>query len=150
MKKKTSKKYLYNLVIGDWSKDGHNQSEEVLISGNKSKKEVMDSYLKTCKKLAVQLHDNKGELCDYESRILSPEAADILLAAGCPLKDILEETESNSFYCAGPAAFVPLFFWFVKKSLPDFKYELVPKHEHLNGWWDKDYNFSLGYGLFNA
>ena len=41
------------VVIGDWSEDGYNQSDEFIYSVNKTQKELQDGYKASCKLTGV-------------------------------------------------------------------------------------------------
>ena len=51
---------VYKLVLGDWSKDGHKQSEDFLFDCNYDVHKIRQAYKDSCKKLGVAFHDEIG------------------------------------------------------------------------------------------
>jgi hypothetical protein len=166
--------HMYVFNVGDWSKDGHNQCEQIVIKANKTKKEIMESYLKSVRELGIALHHGYdktsfAKLCpsvkkeekmrslavEYEDSRIDPEVVKILKDAGCEIEKFSDESwedgkvmEDGTRHLVGTDGMVGLFFWFVSRNLKKFTWEAV-KFENLNGFWDKDYNISFGYGLFH-
>ena len=54
---------VYKLVLGDWSKDGHKQSEDFLFDCNYDVHKIRQAYKDSCKKLGVAFHDEDYENC---------------------------------------------------------------------------------------
>ena len=52
-----------SLVLGDWSKDGHKQSEDFLFDCNYDVHKIRQAYKDSCKKLGVAFHDEDYENC---------------------------------------------------------------------------------------
>lgn len=44
---------VYKLVLGDWSKDGHKQSEDFLFDCNYDVHKIRQAYKDSCKKLGI-------------------------------------------------------------------------------------------------
>lgn len=44
---------VYKLVLGDWSKDGHKQSEDFLFDCNYDVHKIRQAYKDSCKKLEL-------------------------------------------------------------------------------------------------
>ena len=139
------------LVLGDWSDDGHGKSESIHIETNKTLSEVRQAYLKSCEltKLAFDegsLHRNYHHIAvDYEDNILSEEIIEILKEFNYPFINELED-EDNYIYTDN---YVRLWFWFIGLSLDDFQYEIIKDTiPVINGYWNKELNVSFGYGLY--
>ena len=138
----------FRLVMGDWSKDGHNQSDEYIYECNYSVEEVREAYLRSCKLTRVQFHSETGEeewdiidtpWTNYEDRDMTEEAMEVFKKF-----DIWHEQEDDG-YVDCPEDFI---MEFIGLSLGDFKFEKVKDPTPaLNGWWGP-MNFSFGYGLY--
>ncbi len=125
------------LVVGDWSKDGHNQSDDVYVECNLTNAEL-DKVLHQQK-----IIDLNQECREYEDSSLSPECTAKLLE----LK-ILDEESFEPHYkykdrhsVCGSDAWVELLMSVVKHYLePDveFKYKIINTNSINVG----------GYGLF--
>ena len=48
------------ITVGDWSEDGHNQSEEFVFETNKTVKEIQNAYKQSCKKLGLIFDCNEN------------------------------------------------------------------------------------------
>ena len=166
-----------HFVVGDWSDDGHGKSDKVLVEVNKTVKEIQDAYKASCKLTGISFNHNedftgvKREYRDQEkyliatewdSQCIYPEAMKILLEHNCPVKEFFEgwdqdeyndgELEYKYLSLDPEDTFIELWFWFVKLSLPDLKFQF-PTYEKkiptINGYWDKDLNVQFGYGLYH-
>ncbi len=135
------------LVIGDWSKDGHNQSEDVIINCNKSIEELQEAYKKSCLLAKIQFTNNENLtgleldrqelrkhqiLVAYQSWNISEFQKEKLLKAGIK-KDLLCIEEPNNL--------VSLILEFIKLSLVDLDWKHTTSS--IPVW-----NTGMGYGLF--
>jgi hypothetical protein len=146
----------YKLMIGDWSKDGHEKCEDVIFETNKDAEEIRKAYLRAAKKIGVSLHDERNctPICtEYEDSELSKEAQDKLIKAGITVfdlagyKDKMPEEENFTIY---PEDIAEIFFKMVITQMPDFEYKVISDNvESINGNWNKTLNESFGYGCFN-
>ena len=163
-----------DIVLGDWSDDGHGVSEKYPILMNKTKKEMQEAYKASCKALGISFNHNddytgiKGnrdryQICtEYERPYVYPETLEILKNAGCPLIDIFNEQEEftseqletyiddeEPFAITDEDVFVNLLMWFVGYSLPGFEWEkTVDDTPVFNGYWDEGLNVQFAYGLY--
>lgn len=139
-----------SLVIGDWSKDGHNQSEFVYFEHNKTEEEIKNAYLKACKKIGVQLHDHKKNsiLSDYEESSISKEIYDKLVNSGVNMEAIELDDPCEDEYAFNSDSVALLFLEMVKVTLPDFEYKITEQEKPINGFWSDGFNHSIGYGVF--
>jgi hypothetical protein len=169
-------KNIFKMPIGDWSQDGHNQSEEFVFSSNKTVRAMQNAYKDSCKLTGIQFNHNENytglpehdgyrtdtQVCtEYGDSYIHKEAADVLTKYGINLKKYTEgkedEDEDEKWLVTDPQLFAELILEFIKISLPGFKYEEasfktsdLKKIKTLNGWWDKELNVQFGYGLFDA
>lgn len=148
-----------NLVLGDWSDDGHGKTTNVTVEVNKTVVEVQEAYKASCKLTGISFNHNvdytekkrdwkeakKYMVCTkYEENTLTNEVKEVLKRFNCP-EDIIENFDEECF-----ENFVKLWFWFVKLSLPDLVYtEIKNDIPTINGYWNENLNVAFGYGLFN-
>lgn len=80
--------HLYKIILGDWSRDGHNQTAEYLVRCNKTPKEFAEGLKTVDTRLGFEL---RGRLCrDYEDRYIRIDLLDRILKI-CP-----DDTHRNS------------------------------------------------------
>lgn len=169
-------KTLFKVPVGDWSHDGHNQSEDFYVYCNYPVEAMRQAYKDTCKKIGLQLNSSenftgrddfwiKSEswrilLAEYEDSVISVEAVEILLNHGFEfneyeLTDDEFECEDEKFtaYSSASASsdtVFRLFMWFVSHSMPkDFEWERFNlEAEPIVGYWCDGLNLQIGYGVF--
>ena len=141
----------FKIEIGDPSKDGHNQSEDRVITSNKTREQVREAYNKSCELTGLVFTSNKDiivnneklnwqdedyskrQICtEYESYEMSKLAEDILQTYGIKNTQIDGDVYS----------LVDIFLEFIKLSLPDFEYNIVQDIIPSLG-------LTIGYGLFD-
>ena len=102
-----------NLVIGDWSHDGHEKTETVTVSSNLTIKEIEKAFKIGVNKLGFDI----TKCCeDYEDHVLPKKANDALKKAG--FKGVDEE---GYFY----ETFADIYLFTVKQGDDSFKYKIV-------------------------
>jgi len=156
-----------DIVLGDWSNDGHGKSKHVSIMINKTKFEMQKAYKASCEKLLISFdnHNFTGIKRDwrdaekyqiaaeYDEYVMTKEVARILFDNNCPIiKEAFDEDGEYSeegFYL-DEDNIIELLMWFIQQSLPDFEWTKngVVKPEVFNGYWDENLNIQIGYGLF--
>lgn len=154
-----NERYKFKVVIGDWSGDGHSQSDEIAFIGNKPVSELREGYKNSCRKLGVAFNhphyknddwtpdSARLQICtSYEESRPKPEALEILKANGLEFFD--EDLVDDDIL-----EFAQLILKFIKISIPDFEWEeaAVKRSEEvepLNGWWNAELNVQFGYGLY--
>jgi len=160
------------LTIGDWSGDGHEQSESFVYEVNKSVEEIRQAYKDSCKLTGVQFNHNQNysglpehnkyrtdlHVCtEYESGSMSIAAYKKLKSFGLDAYNYsIEEVEEEEECVFDADNFAELIMEFIKLSLPDLTYEEAPFKKSelktmpaINGWWNPDLNVQFGYGLFD-
>lgn len=164
---KTGLPNLYKFTFGDWSGDGHRQSEAWYFVTNLKREEIIQSYFKTAKKVKVAFHrpdpyhipgddydayEHWGVCCNYEDNSIPWEILIYLKNNGINLNNediginIIEE--GGDLHLSTEDLFKILMIY-IKYSNKDFKYELKNNlAEPINGFWQSDFNLGLGYGLF--
>ncbi len=144
--------YTYKMEIGDWSHDGHNQSEIFILETSHTNTEIQKAYKKACKKANIELHGHglNSVLSEYEDSGLTAEDIEKLDSLGIDVKNLetlsttIDEVDGSTYCC--PEDVVILFMEMAKSQLKDFSYKIVsdkmpeiqaPGHEFM------------GYGCFN-
>jgi hypothetical protein len=145
------------IVIGDWSKDGHNKMEFFTFQCSHEEKDIKKAYKAAIKKCKVSLHDDGGRLrnavcCNYEDSIIPADKLRSLKELGVNFdfresKFHKNDAGEDEMSC-NPQDIANLFFAIVKTQIPGFEYKLVKEKNPINGFWSKDFNFSFGYGCF--
>lgn len=145
------------LPIGDWSEDGHSESENFTVSVNKTKHELIDAYHETAKRLNMTFATNDmAELSPirllnkWGDSTLTADVAKQLRAGGVDLSGITdaEINEAGDFKYCSPKDAAHLFMAFIKASLPDLTWSFVDDDDiYLFGYWG-ELNISVGYGCF--
>lgn len=72
--------HITNLVLGDWSGDGHDKSDVETISSNLTTEQIESAYKKGSKKLGFDLIEEVA--CDYEDSSLPEDIVAMLNVAG--------------------------------------------------------------------
>lgn len=136
----------YKIVVGDWSGDGHNKTEDFIVSVNKTKKEILEAYKRTEKDTRVSLTDKL--FAEYEDNFMSIEVANSLKKYGVDFNEVDmhieycdndDEYDLPEGYNFTPEGAVVLFMEMAKVNLPDMKYKLLEFEELTKG---------IGYGFF--
>ncbi len=147
----------FKVVIGDWSKDGHNQSEQYLFECNASIPDVKNAYKKAVKICKVSLHRDAGDpdpiLARYQdSKIPGPKVFALkILGVNFDFlsreDDIDEEEDGSLYFNTEDVAY--LFMEMVRTQIDGFTYKRVNDEiPVINGFWSDDFNYSFGYGTF--
>lgn len=163
-----TKQTLFKVPVGDWSKDGHNVSEDFYVYCNYSLEKMQQAYKDTCKKIGLQMNDgyfssNYTELEDgmrgshawrclltkYEESTISEEAIQILSEHGFDFNSVFKDESDGVMYFTSHDVFT-LFMWFISYSMPkDFEWkELKLEAEAIVGYWSESLNHQIGYGVF--
>jgi hypothetical protein len=167
----TNKNMKVKLTIGDWSGDGHNQSEDFVFEVNKSVEEIRQAYKDSCKLTGMQFNHNENytgikydwqaarnyEICTkYEDGCMRADLVKKLKTFGLDATNFsIEDVEEGEDCHFDTDTFAELIMEFIKLSLHDLTYEeaAFKKSElktipAINGWWNEQLNVQFGYGLF--
>lgn len=135
-----------NLVVGDWSHDGHGLTKTITISSNLTTKEVESAYKKASKKIDIDLYEN---VCHrYQDYILLLKDWEKLSNAGMTLDLFQDENyeaekaanDKMRGFCICPKDFAAIYCFMVKLGNPKFEYIIVPENNNTI--------YVGGYGLF--
>lgn len=142
--------YTINLVMGDWSDDGHGKTDTVTIVCNLDKKALALAYKAGAKKLRVDVSKTVAE--EYESATLSKADWKKFAAAGMTLQQLFEhpyfrkEAESGlkdrnmEYIGLDTDAFARLWLFTAKLGNPKFEFAFTR---------DDQVSINIGgYGLF--
>ncbi len=137
-KEKVNEIYKVKLVVGDWSKDGHNQSDDFYVESNLSAKEIETAYKKGTKKVKFDLCKNVAS--NYEDNILPKKFLDTLVSLGFNLnpEDLDEIPEGISLF---PEVFSDIYLFIVKLGNPNFEYKWTECSDEIH---------IGGYGLYSS
>jgi hypothetical protein len=137
------------IEIGDWSNDGHGQSEIVTLLSNRTIQELEVLYKKSCELTGLQFTTNGDEsgrnrdwqemnkwkvLQDYEQSTITDFQIEEFAKYGIVIEDPEFEGDVERF--------TELFLQFLKLSDSDFKWEI------LEGTEEEVLQLYIGYGIF--
>lgn len=131
------KRLIFELVVGDWSDDGHGKTDKFLIYSNFSKEQILAAYKKGAMMLGV---DVTRDVCHkYEDSYLENEQWKKFEAAGMTLHELFQdeefETDIDSKFCIYTDSFVRLWLFTVKLGDPSFENEFVRFSDiHIGGY----------------
>lgn len=126
--------YTLNLILGDWSHDGHEKTETITIKTNLSKEQIKSAYIKGSNLIGVDLIDEVA--AEYEDSTLSLEYLEKFKKAGFePNEDMFYK----GFYELDTEEYTNLYFFVLKKGNENFEYEIIENEDIDIG----------GYGLFH-
>lgn len=152
--------YKVKLTLGDWSKDGHEKSDEFKYISNYSVKTIRDAYKNSCKLTGLTFNHNENYTdldlihdswryiwTEYEDSHIDEEAIEILKEFGLDVVEIYN-LDDDCFFEVKDAS--DLIMRFIGLSMPsDWVYSLTEDvYEPINGWWNDDLNVQFGYGLY--
>lgn len=125
----------YQLTVGDWSCDGHEESTVVHIRVNKTQDEIAAAYTRACVDSGIQFHDEVA--ADYQDTSYPGEG---LREYGVPHRFAVGD------HVDGAVHLVELLMEFMKVADPTIEYEVQDYSKPdlvyaLN-------NEQFGYGLF--
>ena len=123
-------KYIVNLIVGDWSLDGHNQTSSVTIESNLSKSEIKEAYKAGT---AIVGFDLSSKVCiEYEDYKISEEHLSKLEKCGITVE--LDDGDLNA------ETFALIYLDIAKLGNPDSEFVIVSSKAAIN---------IGGYGLFS-
>jgi hypothetical protein len=124
-----------NIVVGDWSHDGHSMTETYTIESNLTGDEIEAAYKKGTEKLGFDLVE---DCCaEYEDNQVSLEQIKMLEASGFDISKF--DKDKNGNYCGiWHDLFVELYLHVIKLGDDSFKWD-----------WTESEDINIGgYGLF--
>ena len=166
--------YSMTLPIGDWSQDGHNMVENIVVTSNIPPAILRTAYLASCDLTGYQFHsqapynypwNQNGPrktgtplLVEYQDYQIPLHAIEDLEEHGLNFHELMHENsyEDGCEACPTPRDLVHILMAFIALSIDDellgedgqFEWEIVNGPPPLFGFWNADLNVSMGYGLF--
>lgn len=127
------------LVVGDYSRDGHEKSTDVYISCNLTAKEIEKAYKKGVKVVGLDVRENVAS--EYQDSYVLKEHYEKLKKAGYTeeLEPYDNDAETSTKFYINDDSFAEMFMFVAKVGNPDLEYELVEDSDSVNVG---------GYGLF--
>lgn len=148
-----------SVVIGDYSKDGHNQCETYLVKikgEDVSDEALQESFDKSNAEFGLNLY---SLLKEYEDSYISPDIMDKFFSAGFnPERQTVGPFfywEEGVFCDEGEASIIALTMWYIGRNINGFEWKSIdPEFPALMGGWNPaiksktDGDTMFGYGLF--
>ena len=164
---KLAKPILTKLAIGDWSGDGHKQSDDIIYHVNYPVRDIQNAYKESCKLTGVQFHHGKnyitpgGEflydqiLTEYGESHITPEQTTILKKFHVITDEImhelqLKEISDNEILIEEAKDLATIIMRFIVLSMPDDFIAAQQEKEDIpaiNGY-QGDLNVQFGYGIY--
>lgn len=171
------KKYQMYLNVGDWSADGHEKHDQILIESNLPVADVQQAYKDSCKLTGVQLNNNEDYtgikreweaaigfqiLAHYEESKITQEQFRVLYEHGLRVEMLADwngedrvdysEESLDGYTIYGVDAYVKFWIWFTTLSNKKLKLTEISDDDsipNINGYWDKNLNVQFGYGIYS-
>ena len=155
--------HTFELPIGDWSDDGHGKCERIIVRCSHSISACQAGYLASCYLTGYQFHhgshttDEDGKfvsiggtalVCEYEQSGIPEFAVDDLKGHGLDLSVMCDSMYEGEAYPGDATNMATIIMEFIKLSLPEMSWEFTDKVPRLFGYWDRNLNCQMGYGLF--
>src|SRR3990167_8412406 len=116
--------FLFQLPIGDWSKDGHRECEWFTVKSNLPITDVFDAYFIAKENLPEEI--DPANMCSiYEDDAINSETWYLLDKHGCIAVGSDTENGGVSFE---NKEFAEIVLWFIQQGNPKLKLEIVPEY----------------------
>lgn len=133
--------HMIEIEVGDYSKDGHNQSDIVYIKSNYSGEEIDKGFERLNKKTGIDFQN----ICDdYEDSEIHEEDLEKFVKHGLLTQEEIDEYKEDDEYHIDDARDLALFALdTLRKFDPEFKYEqYIPQTEQCHAL------MGIGYGCY--
>jgi hypothetical protein len=126
--------YLINLVVGDWSNDGHSMTETITISSNLKKKDVEKAYKKGAKKLKLDVTEDVA--ADYQDGYIYDDQWKKLAVVGLTLENVFDDDrlsldevtdeleDGGRYFSIHPGAFANIWLFVAQQGNPIFRFRV--------------------------
>lgn len=122
------------LVIGDWSRDGHEKSETFVIESNLTKKEIEKAFKKGTKLINIDF----TKYCEeYEDSSIPMEVASDLFKLGFDMNSIDDYDQFSKTVCLDPTSYMMIYLFLAQKGNPNFGYTIIDENLdeiHIGGY----------------
>ena len=126
-----------DLIVGDWSGDGHGKSQTVVINSNLPKGELMAAYQAGTKLVGFDLGCDVCE--EYEDNRMKREYKTKLLDLG--FRNFYDDDPEEDTCYVDQDIFTQIFLFICKLGNPSFEHQLIKSDSYL---------YIGGYGLFGS
>lgn len=121
-----------SIVVGDWSGDGHSQTERFVIESNLGRKDLLKAYKNSVKKTGVDLDK---VCCEYEDDAVDFLVWEKLAAHGLTfdklfdddwdLEEAEESVKTKTRIAIYPDQFFKIYLFLIKVGNPNFEYKIL-------------------------
>jgi hypothetical protein len=119
------------LIVGDLSGDGHEKTKTIIVSVNKTEKELNGAYKKSHKLTGIDFSETC--CCDYEEYYISKTVYDSVVkhfseTTGKKWKELYSRSDDDDYdngVVEDSEMFAELYLEFIQLSLPDLVWEFV-------------------------
>lgn len=133
-----------NIVVGDWSRDGHGHTETMSIKSNFTNIQIEKAFKEGCKIIGFDFGSNVA--AEYQSSELDLEESHKIFNQinMQEAQEIADKFETNTTFSSSEVvnldvgSYTALWLMFVKLSSPEFEFEIVEQQKL----------YIDGYGLF--
>ncbi|AQW88979.1 hypothetical protein pEaSNUABM50_00466 [Erwinia phage pEa_SNUABM_50] len=147
-----SDKHQFKVNIGDWSQDGHNQYDVLVLNSTKPVDEVQKAFKKAATDLHLLVNGRFLIADEFEDCSLSEDHAEVLKNAGVKFDDLVYndgDDEEPNYIIEGSSDMTILVMRIAQLEL-DFEFEITNDAiPNFNGFWTEEQMPSIGYGLYN-
>lgn len=144
--------FTHSIVIGDWSEDGHEKSKTFTFRATHERASIISAYQQAVSDLGLALHNESNcvsLLSRYEDNQLTLDIRDRLVHGNVDLSFLKhDQIDDQGAATCDPEDVARLFLEFVRSRLVGFEYEIMAEQTPINGFWQSDFNETLGYGAF--
>ena len=142
--------HTYRIVVGDYSKDGHNQMDYFTVEVSHPMNEIQKAYKAAVKASGVSV-DNRtkaiNQLCvDYEDNHISQEAVELLTDMGVKWDAMQNAIEDDGSLDVCGEDLVNIFMEMVRTQLEGFTYKFANEPKCINANSDIG---GIGYGCYH-
>lgn len=128
--------FIIELEVGDWSNDGHNQSNVISIRSNLSPQQVSESYSTGCLKVGFNFIE---DYCvEYEDQQIPKKVLESIPNFDCEVQQVDSYDDDN--YSMYHDSWVNVYLLICKLGNPDFEYELIKGERIPIGGYGLYYN----------
>ena len=139
--------YRFYMTIGDWSGDGHNQSEDFLIESNYPVERVREAHFQMKNTIGINIEDICSE---FEEDEIDPETVKKIRELGFRF----ENSSGMGDGIISVPEMASLWVFLLMKTDKDLKLEIIENNTptlHFFGYDEQNRHWgSVGYGLFHG
>lgn len=119
------------LIVGDWSGDGHEKTDTIIVKVNKTEKELSDAYDKSHKLTSIDFSETC--CCEYQTCEISKDVYDAVVkhfseTTGTKWKELYSRSDDDDYdngVVEDSKMFAELYLEFIQLTLPDLVWKFV-------------------------